>query len=98
MTDAQTNARKAAKDMREMTPEALVAWAFERKPDDLYRQNLAKLEFERRVVVAAQETAKSTRDSARYIKWSMIVLAVAAVIAALITSAATLFSAWHQAH
>jgi hypothetical protein len=94
MNDAQTNARKTAQDAREKTSEELVAWPYERGTEDSYRRAFARLEFERRIAVAAQETAKSTRDSARYMLWSVIAIAVAAVISA----GATLFSAWHLAH
>ena len=73
----------AAREAMGKTPEELVLWAFERTHDDTLRQSIVRLEFERRV-------AKYTQSTARYMLWSVIVLAASAVITALVT----IFSAW----
>jgi hypothetical protein len=90
MTDDKNGRMQAAREAMTMTPEELVTWAGERTANDGFRQPMVTLEFERRVTVAAQETAAYTKASARYMLWSVIVLAASAVI----TAAATVFSAW----
>jgi hypothetical protein len=98
MTDEQGQPPKGAvEEARGKSSEELVEWAFQRRTNDSFRQALVTLEFQRRVTVAAQETtvaaqetAKSTRDSARYMRLSVYAITAAAVI----TAAATIFSAW----
>jgi hypothetical protein len=87
----------AAQDAIKKTPEELVTWAVERKPDDSFRQSIVQLEFARRAAAAqdraaeaAKEAAKYTKANARYMLLSVIVLALSAVI----TAAATILSAW----
>jgi hypothetical protein len=87
----------AARDAMEMTPEALVTWVTENPHDDGFWQSVAQLEFTRRSAAAqeraaeaAADAAKYTKANARYMLLSVIVLAVSAVI----TAAATIFSAW----
>jgi len=67
----------------EMTLEELVIWAVGRrgKPDeDTYRQGIVKLELARRVAVAQLATAQSTQSSARGVTWSVVFIALAAII------------------
>ena len=102
MTDEQGQSGKRAPEAaRRKTPEELVEWAFQRTPNDSFLQALVTLEFQRRVAVAAQEmavaaqeTAKSMRDSASYMLWSVYAITAAAVI----TAAATIFSALWAYH
>ena len=96
MSDTSNGRVPAAQDAMEKTPEELVTWAVERTRDDL-RQSIVQIEFARRSAAAqdraaeaAKEAAEYTKVNARYMLWSVIVLAVSAVI----TAAATIFSAW----
>jgi hypothetical protein len=77
---------QAARDAMKMTPEKLVTWAAERA-EDTVRPSIVRLEFERRV-------AEYTKANSRYMLWSVIVLATSAVI----TAAATVFSAHPSGH
>jgi hypothetical protein len=97
MTDRSNGRVPAAQDAMKKTPEELVTWAVERTDDDRLRQSIVQLEFARRASAAqdraadaAIEAAEYTKANARYMLWSVVVLAVSAVI----TAAATIFSAW----
>jgi hypothetical protein len=78
-----------------MPPEELVSWAVERSYSDDLRQSIVQLEFARRSAAArdkaaqaAKEAAEYTKANARYMRWSVYVLAAFGVI----TAAATIFS------
>jgi hypothetical protein len=96
-TDGSDGRVPAAQDAMKKTPEELVTWAVQRTHDDSLRQSIVQLEFARRSAAAqdraadaAKEAAEYTKANARYMLWSVIVLALSAVI----TAAATIFSAW----
>jgi hypothetical protein len=82
--------RVTARDARNMSPEELVDWAAEMSVNNSLRQSIVKLEFERRALIAAEQAAAYARASARFMLWSVVVLAASAAI----TAAATVFSAW----
>jgi endo-beta-N-acetylglucosaminidase D len=88
--DEITNAPQEA---MEKTPEELVIWVRERRPDDSYRQSIVQLEFERRVAVAQIETAKSAKLNSKWMLCSVIVLALTGVLAAVFQ-----YLAWMYPH
>ena len=89
MADDPNERMKTARDLMNMTPEELVVWAVGRQANDPVRAPAVQLEFERRVAGPAKETAEYTKANARYMLWSVIVLAVSAVITAMVTILST---------
>jgi hypothetical protein len=57
----------------------------ERSYPDKFRESVVTLEFERRVAAAAIETARYTRNSARYMLWSVIAIAASSVVATVVS-------------
>jgi len=88
MTDKSSGRETAAEEAMRKTPEQLVAWAVERDANDSLRQSIVRLEFERRI-------AEYTQASARYMRWSVIVLAASSV-ATVAISAWDHYWHWHS--
>jgi hypothetical protein len=81
-----------AQEAMTKTLEDLVIWAIGTN-DNPFRQSIAKLEFERRVAAAQIETAKSAKLSAHLMLWSVVVLALTGILAAVFQ-----YLAWMYPH
>ncbi len=81
-----------AREAMGKTPEDLFLWAIGTH-DNPFRQDIAKLEFERRVAAAQIETARATKWSARWMLASVLVLAATGV-----GSVAIQYLAWMVPH
>ena len=75
--------------LQRMSLEQLAAWAAERLPNSMARA-MAETEFTRRQAAAQIEAAAYTKRNARYMLWSVIVLAISSVLSLIVAIAQSL--------